>query len=440
MIRRKKTHREGNPRLFLDGDQPTIYKKRRIRWKAIVLWSALGLITVLIIMFVWAVFWIKAKEADMRQNIPGSAVVLDTLADERGGQPETTLVIGIDKGSVPGEEDISRADILMLVSVSADGKKASVTSIPRDTRLMIPGHESYSKINAAYAMGGAPLMIETVEDFTGLEINHVVVLDFEGFKHIVDAIGGVPMHIDVAIHDKYAGDVPAGDVLLNGDQSLAFVRARHDVNAVPGGDLDRVENQRDFMKALLSAIAGQRNPFKIKHIIDVVAANIGTDLTFGDMYSLGRRLRGGEGVVMSTAPGTPRVIDGVWYYIVDEEAFQQMLADFEGTDDDTGEVVHGRSDISVKVLNGTEVTGLASSVTEELNQLGYLSVTNGNADNSYSNTTIYYGDGSSKEAETVAADLEGASNPTIKCNEELVEDNEVDVVVVLGSDYRAPGS
>ena len=111
-------------------------------------------------------------------------------------------------------------------------------------------------------------------------------------------------------------------MVLNGDQALALVRARHDRSAVPAGDLDRVQNQRKFVQAMLQAVSRQRNPFRIKSLIEAASENIKTDLTFTDMLLLGRKLQGAgpDGMVMATAPGQPKVIGGTWYYIVDERA------------------------------------------------------------------------------------------------------------------------
>lgn len=428
---------EADPHLHLDGDQPTIYRKRP-RWKRILKWTALTLAVVLSALFVWGYVWLKSKEGGM--HVAGAQSSLDKTAS---GQPVNTLVMGLDRGSVPGEEDVARTDIMMLVSVDSKHKKAAVISIPRDTRVKIPGKSNYYKINAAHAIGGPELAIETVKSFTGLPIHHYAVIDFEGFKQIVNAVGGVPMHIDVAIHDKYAGDVPAGDVVLNGDQALAFVRARHDPNAVPAGDLDRVKNQRKFLQAMLSCVSHTRSPFKIISLVDAVSANVKTDMTFMGMLSLGRSLQGSgkDGVQMTTAPGQAKIIGGAWYYIVDEAAFKELLSTFAtktevGPEATTPEPGSARSQISVMVLNGAGKAGLASSVANELADRGYKKVQTGNAKSPCSRTTIYYAGGDSSQAGLVAADLRGAEEPILEKDDDLVSGYGVDVVTILGADYQ----
>ena len=440
MGKRHRSWRGGKQTLYLDGDQPRLYRKRRVRWKLVLLWTSLVIVALLIGIFVWGYIWLKGEESRMRVTGVESA-----LSQPKKGQPVTTLVIGVDRGSVKGEGGSGRSDIVMLVSVSSDGKKAAVISIPRDTRVMIPGYKGYNKINAAHAYGGTKQAIETVRVFTGLDINHFVEIDFNGFKHIVNAIGGVPMHIDRAIDDKYAGKVPAGDVVLNGDQALTLARARYDVEAVPEGDLGRVKNQQKFLQAMLTTVSHQRNPFRLVKLVGATSRNVKTDLTFTDMFSLGLKLRGiGTGKVqMTTAPGQPKVIGGVWYYIVDAEAFQRLLSSFESRSE--VEVVEqkkpevstsARGDISVAVFNGARVQGLATTVGKELEGKGYPDVARANSESAYSKTTIYYSDENSSKAGTVAADLEGAEEPLLQRNDDLTSEYEVDVVVVLGSDYQ----
>ena len=430
---------EEEPHLYLDGDQPTIYRKRKVRWRAVVTWGSLALVALLIVLFVVGYAWVKSKESQMR--LPGVEEALDR---KQKGRPVTTLVMGVDRGSVEGETGPGRTDIMMLVSVGSDGKKAAVISIPRDTRLAIPGQRGHDKINAAHALGGPKLAIETVRDFTGLPINHFVEIDFEGFKHIVNAIGGVPIHIDREINDEFAGKVPAGDVVLTGDQALALVRARHDESAVPAGDLDRVKNQRKFVQAMLQAVARQRNPFRIKSLIEAAAGNIKTDLTFAEMLSLGRKLQGAgpDGLQMATAPGEPKIIGGTWYFIVDTAEFKKLLSAFESSTgvarengEETGDEPE-RSSVSVKVLNGTGVAGLAGTVSKELKKKGYSVATSANAKSAYGRTTVYYPDGQSSSAGLVAADLDGAREPLMKNNGEVTGEYGVDVLLVLGSDYQ----
>jgi len=412
--------------------EPTVYKSRRfhLRWTRFLKWGGIALLVIVLALGVWGFFWLRSKEA--RMKLPAAAAALDP---KESGKPETTLVIGVDKGSVPGEVE-SRSDILMLVSVSPDGKKSAVISVPRDTRTAIAGHGT-QKINAAHAFGGPALTIQTLKEFTGLPINHFVEIDFNGFKQIVNAMGGVKMNIPKAIHDKYAGDVPAGDVVLNGDQALALVRARY---SMASGDLDRIKNQRNFLQAMLGTVARQRNPFKVMSVVDAVSKNVKTDLTFLKMLSLGRRLHGGN-AQMSTVPGEPKIIGGLWYYIADMPAFQQMLTTFESKQEVPQDAANqantaqaSRSDIGVAVLNGSGTKGLAGDVAAKLKAAGYENVGVGNAASKYTTTTVYYGGDSESKAQTVAGDLSGVK-PKVEASAKIAASYGGKVVVVIGSDY-----
>jgi LCP family protein required for cell wall assembly len=440
MGKRHRFRRGDKGTLYLDGGQPSLYRKRKVRWKRVLMWTSIAVAALMIGGFVWGYIWLMGEESRMR--VPG---IESSLSPAKKGQPVTTLVMGVDRGSVVGEGGPGRSDIIMLVSVSSDGNKSALVSIPRDTRVMIPGYNGYNKINAAHAYGGTKQAIETVKAFTGLNINHFVEIDFNGFKHIVDAMGGVPIHMDRAIDDKDAGKVPAGDIVLNGDQALALVRARYDVQAVPEGDLGRIKNQQRFLQAMLATVSHQRNPFRIMKMVDATSKNVKTDLTFTDMSSLGLKLRGiGNGKVqMTTAPGAPEVVGGVWYYIVDVNAFGQLLSTFKSRSEvgvagqkGTRLSASARKGIKVAVLNGARVQGIATAVANELEKRGYADVARANSDSAYSRTTVYYSNNNNSKAGKVASDLKGASGPVVKQNDDLTSRYGVDVVVVLGSDYK----
>ena len=141
----------------------------------------------------------------------------------------------------------------MLVHVPALRSSAPTTmvSIPRDSYVEIPGYGS-DKINSASSFGGAPLLAQTVEQATGLRIDHYAEIGFDGFAVMVDAVGGVTMCPAEPIDDPLAGiDLPAGCQKLDGRNALGYVRTR----ATPRADLDRMVNQRQFMSALLHRAA-----------------------------------------------------------------------------------------------------------------------------------------------------------------------------------------
>jgi LCP family protein required for cell wall assembly len=152
-----------------------------------------------------------------------------------------------------GDLGTGRTDTILLVHVPTIGSSTPTTmvSIPRDSYVEIPGYGS-DKINAAFVEGGAPLLAQTVEQATGLRLDHYAEIGFDGFAVMVDAVGGVTMCPTEPIDDPLAGiNLPAGCQELDGRSALGFVRTR----ATPRADLDRMVNQRAFMSALLHRTA-----------------------------------------------------------------------------------------------------------------------------------------------------------------------------------------
>jgi polyisoprenyl-teichoic acid--peptidoglycan teichoic acid transferase len=146
----------------------------------------------------------------------------------------------------PGNEGNGRSDTIMVVHLNAKRDKAYIVSFPRDMWVEIPGF-GRNKINAAFAFGGAPLAVRTLEDLTGVRMDHVVLIDFEGFIRLTEDLDGVTVTNKNAFS---AGGFhyPEGKITIAGEEALWFVRER---KALPGGDLDRAENQRNVIKAIV---------------------------------------------------------------------------------------------------------------------------------------------------------------------------------------------
>ena len=146
----------------------------------------------------------------------------------------------------PGNEGNGRSDTMMLVHLNAKRTKAYIISFPRDMYVNIPGYGK-NKINAAFAFGGAPLAVRTLENLTGVRMDHVVLIDFEGFIRLTEDLHGVTVTNKTAF-TSHGFDYPKGKITIAGDEALWFVRERHQL---PGGDLDRAENQRNVIKAIV---------------------------------------------------------------------------------------------------------------------------------------------------------------------------------------------
>jgi LCP family protein required for cell wall assembly len=169
---------------------------------------------------------------------------LITGSDSRQGltrKQERKLATGHDVSGM-------RSDTIMVLHMPANGNRAVLISLPRDSYVPIPGH-GFDKINAAYAIGGPRLLAETVQNVTGLRIDHYMGIGFGGFVHVVDAIGGVRLCLKTPLVDPAAGlHLHKGCQVLNGAEALGFVRTRHNFATA---DLQRIQNQRVFLRALL---------------------------------------------------------------------------------------------------------------------------------------------------------------------------------------------
>lgn len=246
-------------------------------WRRRIKWTAITLVTVLVVTTVGTYFWANSK---LNREVDLSKVI------ERPEKGEGTnyLIVGSDS-----REGLSDEDKKNLHTGSAEGKRTdsmmilhagdnapTLISLPRDSNVEIPsfvGSESGKtypgtgrqvKLNAAYAEDGPELLVRTVEHNTGLRIDHYVEIGFAGFANIVDAVGGVEMDIPQDIKDTKSGaDFKKGKQTLNGEEALAFVRTRY---ALAGSDLDRTKNQQKFLSALADQVATPStvlNPFRL---------------------------------------------------------------------------------------------------------------------------------------------------------------------------------
>jgi polyisoprenyl-teichoic acid--peptidoglycan teichoic acid transferase len=146
----------------------------------------------------------------------------------------------------PGNEGNGRSDTILVVHLNAKRDKAYIISFPRDMWVNVPGY-GRNKINAAFAFGGAPLAVRTLEDLTGVRMDHVVLIDFEGFIRLTEDLDGVTV-TNKNSFSSHGFDYPEGKITIAGEEALWFVRER---KLLPGGDLARAENQRNVIKAIM---------------------------------------------------------------------------------------------------------------------------------------------------------------------------------------------
>ncbi len=250
-----------------------------------------------------ALFAVSESLGDNVGRIPDPFRALDRATRPAETAALTFLIVGTDSRSpdpttgtdapaqafVPGAQ---RSDVVMLAQISPDRTRAAVVSIPRDSWVTIPGHGP-NKINAAYSIGGAPLLVATVERLTGVRVDHFAVIDFAGFRSVVDAIGGVD--VGVAAPTSSGGvQFQQGVNHLDGEAALVYVRQRHDL---PGGDLAREARQQNVLRAVLDRISTTdmiAHPFELYAFLDAITRSFSLDATLSNaaLRSLVVDLRG----------------------------------------------------------------------------------------------------------------------------------------------------
>ncbi|MDO4806379.1 MAG: LCP family protein [Coriobacteriales bacterium] len=243
-----------------------------------------------------------------------------TLSWNLPGMPYYVLALGSDARE---GEDASRTDTMILVRVDLIGGKLTMVSIPRDTMVEIEGY-GRSKINAAYAYGGAGGAVRAVTKLTGVPINHVVVVHFEQLVGLVDYLGGVTVNVPVDVYDPdYTGLVlSSGMQTLDGATALALARTRY---GFEDGDYQRQENQRVLFTAIMNRVLSL-SPREVPKALEQIGALIGTDMRCYNLVPLFLRFKLANPTVYSCSiPTTSDMLDGYWYEVVDQTAMQKLL-------------------------------------------------------------------------------------------------------------------
>ncbi|MFF4892055.1 LCP family protein [Micromonospora chersina] len=228
------------------------------------------------------------------------------------------MILGSDSRD-PENDGGSRSDTIILAHLPKDRSSAQLISIPRDTWTAVPrsaegrgGRDA--KINAAYAWGGVPLMVQTVEKFTGVRVDHVAMVDFAGFKEIVDALGGVEINVEKGFTTKYSlsgsRTFATGPQTMDGAAALDYARERH---AFADGDFARIRHQQQVIKAILDKAASGgvlANPGKLNSFVRATSSAVSVDksLSLLDLAMEMRGLRSGNlGFFTCPVKGTGRV-------------------------------------------------------------------------------------------------------------------------------------
>jgi LCP family protein required for cell wall assembly len=306
--------------------------KRKPRWGRIALLTGIGVVVLSVVAAIVAYGYANGLNKDLKRT--------DAFSQITNGRPAKTvdgalnvLIVGSDSRD-PSSSDATanawRADTLMLMHIPADHLTAQVVSIPRDLYVVIPSANnapcasgSRNKINAAFAFGGLPRAVHTVECLTDVHIDNVAAIDFGGFKGVTDALGGVDLKVDqsiTSIHKPHRV-FTKGTMHMNGEQALDWVRQR---KQFAQGDFARMRHQQEFLKALMdkaSSTGTLSNPAKLNSFLKAITKAVTVDnsfsltdmavqfrhlrssnLTFITSPNLGGQTIGGQSVVVADKP------------------------------------------------------------------------------------------------------------------------------------------
>ncbi|RFU61506.1 LytR family transcriptional regulator [Bacillus sp. V59.32b] len=232
-------------------------------------------------------------------------------------EPFTVLMLGVDER----EGDRGRSDTMIVLAVNPETNSVKMLSIPRDTRTEIVGHGTTDKINHAYAFGGVKMAMDTAENFLDIPIDYYMQINMEGFKDIVDAVGGVTVNNDLDFTSEGV-HFAKGQITLNGEEALNYSRMRKQDDR---GDFGRQLRQRQIIQAVLKEGASVSTLTNYDDIFKALSTNVKTNLTFDEMVDIQQNYRSAaKKVDQMTIESTGTKINGVYYGIVSDEEKQRV--------------------------------------------------------------------------------------------------------------------
>lgn len=233
--------------------------------------------------------------------------------------PISVLLLGVDER----EDDRGRSDTMVVLAINPEEQSTKMVSIPRDTYTEIVGLGMKDKINHAYAFGGIEMSLATTEKLLDIPIDYVVQLNMEGFEDIVNALDGIKVDNPFAFDD-----FTAGEITLNGEQALDFVRMRKND---PNGDFGRQDRQKQVVKSIMVQAVSATTLFNYPKIFDALGDNVKTNMEFNEMIDVQKNYRNASKEVhqLSFEKGYGETIGGIWYYMMDEQELAAVKSEMK---------------------------------------------------------------------------------------------------------------
>lgn len=298
--------------------------KRSERKKSRKLWLKIPLIIILIIVlaiggYAFSVYQNAKKTVNDRMHDPVETIDTDlTKKKLQDTEKINILLLGIDSEGEGNQQ--GRSDAMMVMRLDPEKDAISIVSIPRDARTEIVGRDMQDKINHAFAFGGANMSVATVENFLDIELDYYVNINMNGLVELVDALGTITIHNDIAWSDK-GYDFPEGKLEMDGAKTKSFVRMR---KKDPAGDFGRTQRQRKVIEGIINEGAQVGSVPKFSSMMDILGDNMNTNMDFDDMKVLFNSYRDTRrSITEYMIDGTGQSIDGIYYLIVPDDEVQK---------------------------------------------------------------------------------------------------------------------
>lgn len=299
-------------------------EKKKKSKKKIWLWIVGSLLTIFLIFIGTAYYTIqKTMNKINTPLVEATDITEEAPKTMKKKEPFSVLLLGVDERS----NDSGRSDTMIVITVNPEKQTMKMLSIPRDTRTEIIGHDTVDKINHAYAFGGVPMAMDTVENLLDIPLDYYVFINMEGFLQIIDTLGGVTIQNDMDLtYDSY--HFPKGELSLNGDEALIFSRIRYED---PRGDFGRQIRQRQIIEAVMKKASTPSVILKASDMLDVVGDNVRMNFTVKDLIQLQSIYKKMDSSIeqLSFEAEGGQMIDRIWYYVPDETELQQIQTELK---------------------------------------------------------------------------------------------------------------
>lgn len=381
-----------------------------------------------------------AKEINKKFQNSGAIVEnIDYDEEDEDKKSINILALGVDVGTpgVDDKNDPKRTDTMLLINYNSETDKVNVVSIPRDTLIRINGKNI--KINSAHAIGGVEYAVDAVEKLLDISIDYYGKVDYEGFRKLIDSIGGIDMKIEhnmdyddpsqnLHIHFKKGETVH-----LDGEKAEGFFRWRknNDGTGLAEGDLGRIENQHVFMAKLLDKLKSPWIIPRIPAILMTLPKYCETNMSADEIIKYGFLFIRANEVSMERLKGEAQYLKGLSYFVYDKNDNKELLDKLHNRNISKEEISINKKEIKIKVLNATNKSGLASNYKKYLQSKGYNNINIGNTNPAKKSAIIFQNNFDNMHQDYIKTDF---GITTIKNFDDKFKG--FDIIVMLGEDHK----